>query len=589
AIWAERYKDSDTCCVRLKVVDRDDEDDYKKKEIEACKGKSFASISKTFAEKEHFNIRLMLELMKKSEEAASEIKDKNVILFLGGTGTGKSTLIHFLAGSKMEKQAVDDKPHIAPTKIINKALHNVTCRASAKSETKYITAVPIDLKELGVLSIKLENVVLCDTPGFEDTNGPEVDVANGMGIIKALQTCKSVKPVVSISYTALGNRMSCVRELVLTLVRVIQPIQDHLSAFAYVFTKFPGDKKESIHALVDDIYNSIQEEEKDEGYKALLENIADQTEDKVLAPDLLRDSPKILLKELVNAQNFIKNPSKVFHSFLTVKSTSAVNLQVEKHKANILRAFKQHHYPIVQAKLDELTDLQSALKSDTIEKIYRDCINQLTQDWNTQINAAIHTFNKCMEASHSINKEDILAYKKTIDTFKSADPLRKHLSEAICADALIQNVDHQTHHLIKEMEKHMGNELELQIQLDKLEQVGNVFPKFAPAYKEACQTLAKHLTNYVNNAKECLDNYNFEETRKNLESLVKVLSLQSHLLLMCLRKLTDEGLGVIKKAIKDESNFHKEEKDDTFSFFQIEKLGKSDIEQLEMNADILER
>ncbi|ETO03541.1 ATPase, partial [Reticulomyxa filosa] len=226
-------------------------------------------------------------------------------------------------------------------------------------------------------------------------------------------------------------------------------------------------------------------------------------------------------------------------------------------------------------------------------------------DWDTQINAAKHTFNKCMETSHSFSKEDILAYKQIVDKFKSADPLRKYLSEAICADALIKNVDHQTHHLIEEMQEHMKNEFILQTQLDKLVQVGNVFPKFAPAYKEACQALAKHLTNYVNNAKECLDNYNFEEMRKNLELLAKVLSLQSHLaslfnikqeitnletqLLMCLRTLTNEGLGVIKRAIKDESNFHKEEKGNTFSFVQIEKLGKSDIEQLKMNANILER
>ncbi|ETO02742.1 hypothetical protein RFI_34671, partial [Reticulomyxa filosa] len=218
-----------------------------KEEIKTYKGKSFVSISKTFAEKEHFDIGLMLQLVEKAKEAANEIKDKNVILFIGGTGAGKSTLVHFLAGSKMEKQTVDGKPHIAPVNIINKALNNVTCSASAKSETKYITAIPINLKELGVRSTKLDNVVLCDTPGFEDTNGPEVDVANGIGIIKALQTCKSVKPVV--------------------LIRIIPSIQNHLSAFAYVFTKFPDDQKESIHALVDDTYNNIQEEEKDEGYK----------------------------------------------------------------------------------------------------------------------------------------------------------------------------------------------------------------------------------------------------------------------------------------------------------------------------------
>ncbi|ETO00518.1 hypothetical protein RFI_36922, partial [Reticulomyxa filosa] len=151
-------------------------------------------------------------------------------------------------------------------------------------------------------------------------------------------------------------------------------------------------------------------------------------------------------------------------------------------------------------------------------------------DWDTQINAAKHAFNKCMEISHSFSKEDILAYKQIVDEFKSADPLRKHLSKAICADALIQNVNDQTHHLIGEMQEHMKNEFILQTQLDKLVQVGIAFPKFASVYKEACQTLAKQLTNYVNNAKGCLDNHNFEEMRTNLESLVKALSLQFHLI-----------------------------------------------------------
>ncbi|ETO01683.1 hypothetical protein RFI_35757, partial [Reticulomyxa filosa] len=692
AIWAERYKDSDTCCLRLKVIsasiggeqadesiqmkkeeeengrdldpsdnksvtdkemngesnegnitsplapvetehhkqqedestkDKDvqgssvnedgkekekengdnvDDSDDKKKEIKICR-ESFTPIPGAVAEKEDFDIGKMLELVKKAEEAANEIKDKNVILFIGGTGTGKSTLIHFLAGSKMEKQMVDGKPHIAPVNIINKALVNVTCSPSAESETKYITAVPISLKELGVRSTKLDNAVLCDTPGFEDTSGPEVDVANGIGIIKALQTCKSVKPVVLISYTALGYRMNCVRELARTLTGIIPSIQNHLSAFAYVFTKFPDDQKQSIHALVNDTYNKIQKEEKDEGYKALLADIADQTEDNVLAPDLLNDHPKILLKKLADSQNFIKDPANVFHPFLTEKSTSAVHLQVEKHKANILHEFKHHHYPIVQTKLDELIALQSVLKSDTIERTYQDCINQLTQDWNTQINAAKHTFNKCMETLHSFSKEDILAYKQIVDEFKSADPLRKHLLEAICADALIQNLKNQTSHLIEEMQEHMKNEFILQTQLDKLVQVGTAFPEFASAYNEACQTLAKHLTNYVNNAKGCLDNHNFEEMRTNLEALVKALSLQSHLIslfdikqeitnlekltLTHLQNVASEAVAKIKGATKE---LAKEEKSDTSSssLVRVEKLSESDVKQLETSVMILE-
>jgi ABC-type uncharacterized transport system ATPase subunit len=53
-------------------------------------------------------------LLKKVEEASLRVKDKNVILFLGNTGAGKSTTIHYLAGSKMVKTLVDGISHIGP-------------------------------------------------------------------------------------------------------------------------------------------------------------------------------------------------------------------------------------------------------------------------------------------------------------------------------------------------------------------------------------------------------------------------------------------------------------------------------------------
>jgi len=41
--------------------------------------------------------------------------------------------------------------------------------------------------------------MLCDTPGFGDTSGAEVDVANGIGIVNALKQANSVVPVILLS------------------------------------------------------------------------------------------------------------------------------------------------------------------------------------------------------------------------------------------------------------------------------------------------------------------------------------------------------------------------------------------------------
>ncbi len=43
-------------------------------------------------------------------------------------------------------------------------------------------------------------IYLVDTAGFEDTDGPERDIANGIGNVEALKGCRNVRPVILFSY-----------------------------------------------------------------------------------------------------------------------------------------------------------------------------------------------------------------------------------------------------------------------------------------------------------------------------------------------------------------------------------------------------
>jgi hypothetical protein len=84
---------------------------------------------------------------------------------------------------------------------------------------------------------------LCDTPGFKDQNGCEVDIANGYGIVKALKGCNSVRPVILISSQSFGSRCAGIKELAHLLSRMIDEIGSYLNSFTYLFTKF-NDQKE---------------------------------------------------------------------------------------------------------------------------------------------------------------------------------------------------------------------------------------------------------------------------------------------------------------------------------------------------------
>ncbi|ETO18589.1 hypothetical protein RFI_18676, partial [Reticulomyxa filosa] len=502
-----------------------------------------------FDEKIGFDISLMLKLVAKAEEAAEQIRDKNVILFLGGT--------------------VNGLPHIAPIEIKNEALINVTTSPNVKSETKYITAVPIDLKEMGIYTDQ-DMVVLCDSPGFEDTSGLEVDVANGINLAR-------------------------------TLVGIVPSITDHLSKFSYVFTKWPKDQRRHIHALVKETLINIPEDESDEGYKALLADIVKKTKKGAITPDLLNGSYIDILEKFLDEQDFIRDPLDVFQPFVTEKSMSAVRLQVEKHKAHILHAFKHCDYQRVNTKLNELHALNEILRTDAIQNSYDDCVKKLTQEWNEKIEHTTNEFNKCITSPDAISKEDILAYKISIDDLKKTQLLQKHFKEAINKDFLMQNLHKRIMDLCCGL-KDIKNELTLKIRLDKLKQLCDIFSGFPPIYNLACRNLTDNLINYVENTKKCIRKNQFEKMRQNLESLVKILFLQSHLvstlnikteienvetlLITHLNNVTNEGLVVIKRVVKGDFDSKKEK--DYNSSFWIKKLTINDIKLLEKNVIILE-
>lgn len=71
--------------------------------------------------------------------------------------------------------------------------------------TKYLTPVNVKLGK--------KVYYLLDTPGFEDTEGPIIDIINGHGVIKALKKAKSVRIVIVMSSKSMGKRLDKLADL----------------------------------------------------------------------------------------------------------------------------------------------------------------------------------------------------------------------------------------------------------------------------------------------------------------------------------------------------------------------------------------
>lgn len=104
-------------------------------------------------------------------------KGKDVVIFLGNTGSGKSTLINYLADKKLR---VEDEDIVL-------------------SNPKHSSAMPIGVggesETIYPKSILLENLLIFDMPGFQDTKGSIKDLTNTIFIKQILTEANTIKIV----------------------------------------------------------------------------------------------------------------------------------------------------------------------------------------------------------------------------------------------------------------------------------------------------------------------------------------------------------------------------------------------------------
>ena len=130
--------------------------------------------------------------------------------------------------------------------IINpkKKLKGFTIGHKVESKTRFINSIECEQAK----------IMICDTPGFEDSRGVEIDIANGIGITSALQGCRSVRPLLLINYHELkADRCKPLRETLRLVTRMMQNIEEHQTKINVVLTHVEENTnpKQIMSTLVD--------------------------------------------------------------------------------------------------------------------------------------------------------------------------------------------------------------------------------------------------------------------------------------------------------------------------------------------------
>ena len=370
------------------------------------------------------DVTLLLDSVRGSNMSANLIQGEDIIVLLGSTGVGKSTIMHFLAGSKMSFTDVDGVPHLEPVDVI-RGLEDVKVSCSSKSETTGINAVTVEMNN--------ETCIICDTAGLDDTRGVEYDIASGIVMANAIQSARSVKLVLVIDQGMMAGRLLGLRKsLIPAIIKLIPSFKDHVGSVFYLFNNVTAPLRGMASRLSEMSRNPSADEKGDVDFASMITDLARKSTAEVDATvvDLINGDYKILLQNL-KAINPISNPKAVFHHFASPSSISKLKDQLNLHKSSIMRGLNKYELSrsredilLVDYKLRELLNLHLLVGLPECEGFYFDSLKaansfvsrahsktfQLVQSWFVED----HVYNKDSDFSVCIQEVKFLFELKCI-------------------------------------------------------------------------------------------------------------------------------------------------------------------------------
>ena len=478
-----------------------------------------------------FNFSKMFELYDLTEKESKQVENEDIVLLLGHTGAGKSTTIHFLAGAQMD---YDKKTgHIYPKTTPISQLRNIRIEFKmAESVTRFISAVPMNLAESNIFIKRKNKIILCDSPGFDDSAGAEVDVANGLGIVKAVENAKSVKILLAIGYGDIDQaRMKGIKNVAVNLSNIVPNYQDFLEdgSIQVFFTKLKDEHRNEsmVKEWISQGLTDMTENDDTGPAFELLQHILEQEPLIMLHP--VKDDRKKTLKQFFSnkrKQNeWIENPSDEFKSFVSKSSQDSIQQQILRHKEAITHACEQqpfeHHVAI--HKLKQLSRVRELLPSlPSVDDGFKQSVEIVVQKWNARCTTLMDNLKKSVNErsvnefnNAALNYSQILIESKEIDVMVlEIDEMKS--KDIIASDRLNETLNQQFNTLLLQCRLNKKSKT----YFDKCGICLKYFKvKFEPLYQDKIKQLTVKIKDIETKIKESIDNNLFNQTHLNLVKL----------------------------------------------------------------------
>jgi len=297
--------------------------------------------------------RHIMELLRESQERTRELRGKDMVLFVGNTGAGKSTLITYLLGGKLKLEENLGGEGCFVSEGDTKCYPKIG-RGLGTSETVFAQGFPIE---------EGSTTVLCDLPGFNDTRGGEHVLCTNLTLDQAISQARSIRSIVlTIPVQAFwldrgGGVVALVERVRERFLGIMEPEKIDAVPHYVVLTKSEHVQPGFVEALLDgsrfeELRREIQEEIDKEGSKA--------------APNILR----------IQGLERLRGIWQAFLSLCERKAIEAPSLQNKKRSKLLIKKYTD---PVKQVPKSQYI---SAMNTPGMKRQFGEMLELSTSSWS---------------------------------------------------------------------------------------------------------------------------------------------------------------------------------------------------------------
>jgi ribosome biogenesis GTPase A len=174
-------------------------------------------------------LQCLMSCVRLGQRQSFKATNQDIVIFVGNTGAGKSTIINYLHGCEFERVKTTTTNTATPVTSTTSDIISTACATTStfvthkrfyqvKGSSKQPELVRIGHTNQSMTFVPEiqfdDNFVYCDCPGFSDNRGSEINIANAVNIKQVVYEAKSVRVVIMLNYhTIVTDRTQRMREL----------------------------------------------------------------------------------------------------------------------------------------------------------------------------------------------------------------------------------------------------------------------------------------------------------------------------------------------------------------------------------------